>query len=227
MLRFENIVLPLAHFELSLDTGTTAQVTGIYGPSGSGKTSLLDLLAGLRTPASGAVFLGETCLDSIADRIHVPTRHRRIGYVPQDLALFPHLNVEQNLRFAQTRGKPEAGADFQHVVEVLEISHLLQRSVHALSGGEKQRVALARALVSSPRWLLLDEPLASLDPGLKRRILPYLKKVRDTFQIPMMYVSHDRQELEEICGEIWTFSLGQIQSRRSPESTRGPSAAPP
>lgn len=225
MLRFENIVLPLAHFELRLDTGTTAQVTGIYGPSGSGKTSLLDLLAGLRTPASGAIFLGETCLDSIADRIHVPTRHRRIGYVPQDLALFPHLNVEQNLRFAHTRGKPKAGSgsDFQHVVEVLEIGRLLHRSVHALSGGEKQRVALARALVSSPRWLLLDEPLASLDPGLKQRILPYLKKVRDTFQIPMMYVSHDRQELEEICGELWTISQGRIQSRRSPDFTRGAS----
>jgi molybdate transport system ATP-binding protein len=218
-LLLRQVSLPLADFALELEAEFACQVTGVFGPSGSGKTSVLDLVAGLRRPRTGLIRLGERILTDTAQALHVPARFRRIGYVPQDLALFPHLSVEGNLRYGY---KPDADAhalfSFEHVTDVLEIVPLVTRRVNDLSGGEKQRVALARALLSSPQLLLLDEPLASLDRKLKQRILPYLQRIRDEFRLPMLYVSHDAEEIAALCQEVWLLERGHIVGRSSPES---------
>src|SRR5437899_3625284 len=171
-LLLKNISLPLSDFALEVDAGIQNQVTAIFGPSGAGKTSLLDLIAGLRKPDSAFIQLGDRVLTDTAVRVEVPTRYRQIGYVPQDLALFPHLSVQQNLLYGfKTNGSANPLFSCEHVTDVLEIQSLTDRRVHTLSGGEKQRVALARALLTSPKILLLDEPLASLDSALKAKII--------------------------------------------------------
>jgi molybdate transport system ATP-binding protein len=205
----KNIVLPLADFALEINIEIESRVTALFGPSGSGKTSLLDLIAGLRRPRAAFIQLDERVLTDTTRKTFVPTRHRGIGYVPQDLALFPHLSVRQNLLYGHRPDMP-APFRFEHIVDVLEIQPLLQRGVTRLSGGEKQRVALARALLASPRLLLLDEPLASLDAELKARIIPYLLRVRDEFGIPMIYVTHERAEAMAMADDIVVLSHGKV-----------------
>lgn len=213
-LLLKNISLPLADFSIEVDVELQSQVTAIFGPSGSGKTSLLDLIAGLRRPASAFIQLDSRVLTNTAEETFVPPRLREMGYVPQDLALFPHLSVRQNLLYGQ---KSESRASplfsFGHITGVLEIQPLARRRVTDLSGGEKQRVALARALLTSPRLLLLDEPLRSLDEALKARIIPYLQRVRDEFKLPMLYVTHDRQEVLALCDEVLELKRGRITKR--------------
>jgi molybdate transport system ATP-binding protein len=213
-LLLKNISLPLAEFPLRLDVEIQNQVTAVFGPSGAGKTSLLDLIAGLRHPKSAFIQLGERVLTDTAARANVATRHRQIGYVPQDLALFPHLSVQQNLHYG-FKGNRSSGAlfSYEHVTQVLEIQPLSQRRVTNLSGGEKQRVALARALLASPELLLLDEPLASLDTVLKSKIIPYLARIRDEFRIPMLYVTHDWDEVQALCAEALIMERGEIVRR--------------
>jgi molybdate transport system ATP-binding protein len=210
----KNISLPLSGFTLEVDVELQGQVTAIFGPSGAGKTSLLDLIAGLRRPKSALIQLDDVALTDTNNRKLLPPRLRKIGYVPQDLALFPHLSVRQNLLYGH-RAEAEASPlfSFQHVAEVLEIESLTERGITDLSGGEKQRVALARALLSSPRFLLLDEPLASLDSTLKSRIIPYLARIRDEFRLPMLYVTHDYEEVRELCTEVLEMKRGKIVSR--------------
>lgn len=207
----KNISLPLADFTLEVNVELQNQVTAIFGPSGAGKTSLLDLIAGLRRPASAFIQLDDRILTSTANKTLVPPRDREMGYVPQDLALFPHLSVRQNLLYGK---KSETSAaplfNFAHITEVLEIQTLATRRVTDLSGGEKQRVALARALLTSPRLLLLDEPLQSLDQPLKARIIPYLRRVRDEFKLPMLYVTHDRPEVLALCDEVLELRQGRV-----------------
>jgi molybdate transport system ATP-binding protein len=214
-LLLQNISLPLADFPLEMDARLQCQVTGIFGPSGAGKTSLLDLIAGLRKPATARIALDDRVLTDTAAGVLMPPRLREIGYVPQDLALFPHLSVRQNLLYGQNNGR-ETGPlfSFEHVTEVLQIQPLIGRGVRDLSGGERQRVALARALLASPRLLLLDEPLASLDADLKARIIPFLCRVRDEFQLPMLYVTHDEQEVLALCDEVVDLRRGRITGRR-------------
>jgi molybdate transport system ATP-binding protein len=213
-LLLKKISLPLAEFSLSLDVEIQNQVTAVFGPSGAGKTSLLDLIAGLRHPKSAFIQLGERVLTDTAGHLRVPTRHRQIGYVPQDLALFPHLSVEQNLRYGCKRnGVSNSLFSYEHVTQVLEIQPLADRRVTNLSGGEKQRVALARALLASPQLLLLDEPLANLDTMLKSKIIPYLARIRDEFQIPMLYVTHDWDEVQALCAEALIMERGAIVRR--------------
>ena len=200
----------LAHFALELDAELTGQVAAVFGPSGAGKTSVLDLIAGLRRAESARIELDGRALTDTAQHVFVPSRHRGIGYVPQEGALFPHLSVRHNLRY----GSPRHAADgknypFDHVVDVLEIGGLLDRRPHSLSGGEKQRVALARALLSSPRLLLLDEPLAALDQPLKLKIMPYLQRVRDEFRVPMIYVTHNANEVVALCDEVLVIERGR------------------
>ena len=187
-----DLVLPLAHHTLEASVEMTARTTAIYGPSGSGKTSLLEAIAGLRTPAAGTIELMDRVVFD-AGTTFVPPRERHVGYVPQDDALFPHLSVRSNIFY----GAPGNGAE--HVIEVLEIGHLLDRGVKRLSGGERKRVALARALLSRPAVLLLDEPLAGVDAALRARVLAHLVRVRDEFPIPMLYVTHQREEADAIC----------------------------
>jgi molybdate transport system ATP-binding protein len=200
----DDVRLPLAHFELQVSAELSSRVAGIFGPSGAGKTSLLELVAGLRTPRSGRVALAGVVFDDAQARVHVPPRQRRIGYVPQENALFPHMNVMANIRY----GAPAAPLD--PVIDVLEIGDLLKRDVRSLSGGEQKRVAVARALVTSPRLLLLDEPLAGLDRPLHERILTFLQRIRDDLHIPMLYVTHDRAELVAIAEETVVLDRGQV-----------------
>lgn len=191
-----DLVLPLAHHRLEVSVEMRARTTALYGPSGAGKTSLLEAIAGLRTPSGGTIeLMGRTVFD--ADRVFVPPRERRVGYVPQDDALFPHLSARRNMFYGAAEG-----TDASHVIDVLEIAAILDRGVTRLSGGERKRVALARALLSGPQVLLLDEPLAGVDVELRTRVLAYLVRVRDEFPIPMVYVTHQRDEANAICEEM-------------------------
>lgn len=203
----DGLRVPLSEFDLEVTAHLRAQVTGIYGPSGAGKTSLLDTIAGLRRVAAGRMELGGTTFDDPVSRIHLAPRWRSIGYVPQENALFPHLSAGKNVRYG-VRHQDEAA--IRHVVDVLEIDGLLARSVRTLSGGEQKRIALARALVSSPRLLLLDEPLAGIDLNLRVRILDLLKRIRDEFGIPMLYVTHSPDELYELSTETLVLDRGRV-----------------
>lgn len=209
MLSLENVSLPLARFTLETNVEIRGRITVLFGPSGSGKTSLLDMIAGLRRPQSARIVLDGAVLTDTRRGVFVPARSRGIGYVPQDLALFPHLSVRRNLLYGHRDGDRNRVA-FDRVVELLEIGALLDRDVARLSGGERQRIALARALLASPRLLLLDEPLANLDLPLKRRILPYLARVRDELGIPMLYVTHDRFETLSLAEEMVVLIGGRI-----------------
>ena len=214
-----NVRLPLAHFDLQVDVEVTRQVTALFGPSGAGKTTLLDVLAGLRRPASARIEIEGRTLTDTAAGLQVPARDRHIGYVPQDGALFPHLSVRGNLLYGRRRDPDGLHTlSIEHVLGVLDLAPLLDRGIGALSGGEKQRVALARALLSSPRLLLLDEPLAALDDELKRRVLAYLRRVRDELRVPMLYVSHSTEEVLALCHEALIFERGRIVARGEPQA---------
>ena len=207
------IRLPLADFILNLDAELHPAATAICGPSGSGKTSLLEVIAGLRRAESAFIALGERVLTDTMNGVFVPAHRREIGYVPQDLALFPHRSVRGNLMYGCRDRSSHPELEISAVVQVLEIAHLLDRGIGSLSGGEKQRVALARALLASPRLLLLDEPLASLDRALKAKLMPYLRRIRDDLRVPMVYVSHDREEVAALCEEMIEIERGQMVSR--------------
>ncbi len=209
-LRLQNISLRLPHFRLEVDVQLPGTITALFGPSGAGKTTLLDVVAGLRRPDSALIQVDDRVLTDSDRGISVPVRERGIGYVPQDLALFPHLSVRQNIVYGLRRTADGSPFSLAHVLEVMEIQDLITRKITALSGGEKQRVALARALVAAPRLLLLDEPLASLDQKLKTRILPYLARIRTEFKLPMLYVTHDRYEALALADEVMVIAEGKI-----------------
>jgi molybdate transport system ATP-binding protein len=214
-------LIPLANFELNIDVSFDTRVTSIFGPSGSGKTTLLDAIAGLRPIAAGEIAVEGRLLFSSDKGINLAPRDRLVGYVPQEGALFPHLSVRKNILFGAARDAHTAAGDginVDHVVEVLEIGNLLQRPVTQLSGGETQRVALARAILSRPRLLLLDEPLAALDVGLKERILPYLRRVRDEFAIPMLYVTHDVSEVFALADWVIMIREGKVIEQGAPRA---------
>jgi molybdate transport system ATP-binding protein len=208
----------LANFNLDIDAAFDARVAAIFGPSGSGKTTLLDAIAGLRRVDDGVIEMAETTLFSSERKIDLPPQRRGIGYVPQEGALFPHLSVRNNVLFGASRRRAGKFNDLSvdHVLEVLEIGNLLDRPVTKLSGGEGQRVALARAILSHPQLLLLDEPLAALDIGLKERILPYLGRVRDEFHIPMIYVTHNLSEVLALADWILMIREGRLLAQGVP-----------
>ena len=210
--------LPLASFVLDVDFGSAARSLGVFGPSGSGKTSLVEAIAGWRAPAAGRIAVaGRTLFEDTTGTV-VPIDARGIGYVPQDALLWPHWSVERNVLAGACRGgaASERQALVAHTAQVLEIQHLMQRPVTRLSGGERQRVALARALVSRPACLLLDEPLGALDLPLRRRILPYLIRVRDEFGLPTIFVSHDATEVQALCDEVIVLEAGRIVAQGAP-----------
>ena len=213
--------LPLDRFALEVDFETTHRVTGIFGVSGSGKTTLLETIAGLRRRAAGSIRLGgDVWLDSERG-VRVPPERRGVGYVPQDSLLFPHLDVLGNLRAGHGRALA-AGTDveavMENVVRVLDLAPLLRRAVTTLSGGERQRVALGRALCSGPRLLLLDEPMASLDAGLRRKVLPFLQRVQAEFAVPILLVSHNPVEVQALCEDLVVLRDGQIIARGEPRA---------
>jgi molybdate transport system ATP-binding protein len=198
-------------FNLALKCQFTQPVTGIFGASGAGKSTLLGMIAGLIKPDSGRLAIDGQVLFDSAQGINKPIYERRIGLVFQDSHLFPHLNVQHNLNYGFKLLSPENRRFSQNqIIDLLEIGHLLKHKPHQLSGGEKQRVALGRTLLASPRLLLLDEPLASLDTRLKNQILPFLCRVRDETKIPMLYVSHAIDEILYLTSQVAIIEQGQL-----------------
>src|SRR5687767_13669948 len=187
-------------FLLSVRESASVEVLGLFGPSGSGKTSLLEAIAGIRTPDEGEIRVGERLLFSATDRINVPARDRRIGYVPQDALLFPNMSVEGNIRYGG--GAKSNEGTFESLIAILELQSLLDRSVERLSGGEKQRVAIARAMMTHPSILLLDEPLAGVDRDRRDVILPYILRIRKELHVPLIYVTHDAEEMRAIADRV-------------------------
>jgi len=190
-------------------------ITALFGPSGSGKTTLLRVLAGLERDARGLVSFDGTVWQT-AGR-HVPAHRRGVGYVFQDGRLFPHLTVEGNLRFALERAaRREAAArsaqpiELEAVVRALDLWTLLARRPASLSGGEQQRVAIARALLTSPRLLLMDEPLSSLDVARKREIIPHIERLAETFGVPVLYVTHNIDEVARLADDMLLMRAGTI-----------------
>jgi molybdate transport system ATP-binding protein len=212
MLRVD-IEKKLGEFSLQASFESEGRVTGLFGASGAGKSSLINMIAGLLRPDRGTIVIDGDVVDDTAAGIHVPTWRRRIGYVFQDARLFPHLNVAQNLDYGRRMNRLAADpAQHNRVVELLDIGALLDRRPGKLSGGERQRVALGRALLSKPRLLLLDEPLGALDEARKLEILPYLVRLRDEANIPMVYVSHDVAELRQLATQIVMLRQGRVTS---------------
>jgi molybdate transport system ATP-binding protein len=187
-------------------------VTALFGRSGCGKSTLISLIAGLLRPDVGSVVLGDDVLVDCSRNVYVDARQRRMGVVFQDARLFPHLDVRGNLQYGARRvprGVPRH-VDADEVTGLLGLEPLVTRRPHELSGGEKQRVALGRALLSQPRLLLLDEPLSSLDLARREEVLPYLEKIRDHFAIPMVYVSHQFEEVLRLATHVVLLDAGRV-----------------
>ena len=183
----------------------------LFGPSGAGKTSIVNMIAGLVAPDRGRIALDNTVLFDSAARVDVPAHRRRIGYVFQEGRLFPHMTVARNLDYGRRMsGVAADAAERERIVELLHIGALLTRRPGHLSGGERQRVAFGRALLMKPRLLLLDEPLASLDRARKQEILPYLARLRDEANVPMIYVSHQAGEIQKLCSQVVRVEDGRV-----------------
>lgn len=206
-------------FALEADCRSRDRTTGVLGPSGAGKSTLLALIGGLLTPACGRIVLGDRVLFDSGRGIDVPVRQRGLGHVFQEGRLFPHLSVRQNLlygrRFGGIRG---AHPTLDEVVDLLDIGPLLSRLPRGLSGGEHQRVALGRALLAGPAGLLMDEPLAALDPARRREILPYLERLARDAGVPILYVSHAHDEVARLAATTILLEDGRV-------TAAGPTAA--
>ncbi len=214
-----DVSLRLGKFELDTRFESDGMLTALFGPSGSGKSSLVNLIGGLMRPDKGSIKIDRRVLVDTHSNVFVPKHNRRIGYVFQDARLFPHMTVGQNLRYGRFfTPRAERYADMASVVELLGIGHLLDRKPSLLSGGEKQRVAIGRALVASPKLILMDEPLASLDDARKAEILPYIERLRDETKIPVVYVSHSIAEVARLATDIVVLSNGKVMAAGSPDT---------
>jgi molybdate transport system ATP-binding protein len=210
MLRID-VAKQLGEFFIEASFASEGRVTGLFGASGAGKTSLINMIAGLLTPDRGTIAIDGEMLDDTAARLHIPAHRRRIGYVFQDARLFPHLDVRQNLDYGRRMNSlaPDR-VNQSRIVDLLDIGMLEDRRPGQLSGGERQRVALGRALLAQPRLLLLDEPLGSLDEERKAEILPYLVRLRDQANVPMVYVSHDAAEMRQLATQVVMLKRGRV-----------------
>ena len=218
-----------AHFKASrgefyLDARFTLPgqgVSALFGHSGSGKTTLLRCIAGLEPNVDGSLTVDGQCWQS-SGSLFIPPHKRPIGYVFQEANLFAHLNVQQNITFGERRLKPhERSMRFDDVVAMLGISHLLERAVTYLSGGERQRVAIARALLTSPKLLLMDEPLSALDEQSRQDILPYLERLHDELSTPIIYVSHSQKEVSRLADYLVWLEQGKVQAEGSLQQVMG------
>jgi molybdate transport system ATP-binding protein len=213
-------------FQLAFEGEWDPPVAALFGPSGSGKTTILEIIAGLRPGASGRVVLdGRTVFDD-ARQVGPAPQDRWMGWVPQDASLFPHLTVDGNIRYGLRRGGKAGEARMKSAIAMLELETLLPRAVHGLSGGERQRIAVARAIASGARVLLLDEPLASLDLPLRSRVLPLFFRLRDELKLPMIYVSHDADEVLALAPHVLVVENGRCAaSGRSRDLLEGGGSA--
>jgi molybdate transport system ATP-binding protein len=203
----------LGAFALDVAFATKGRVTALFGPSGAGKSSIVAAIAGLWRPTEGRIAVGGRVLTE-TPKLFVPPEQRRLAVVFQDARLFPHMSVEGNLKFGWRRAAVKAGADeIARVIDLLGLGGLLNRRTRDLSGGEKSRVALGRALLASPEMLLLDEPLAALDATRRGEILPYLERLAREMRLPMLYVSHQVDEVARLADEIVVIKAGRVAAQ--------------
>lgn len=206
-----NVNKRLGKFELDAGFASDTGVTALFGRSGSGKTTLINAIAGLVRPDRGAIEVNGECLFDSARGIDVPVERRRVGYVFQEGRLFPHLTVRGNLNYGYGLARPSARyIAFNQAVDLLGLGHLLERRPGHLSGGEKQRVAIGRALLASPRVLLMDEPLASLDHLRKEEILQYIERLHDEIKVPIVYVTHAVEEIVRLAESVVLMAGGRV-----------------
>lgn len=197
-------------FQVSVRLESGSETTAIFGPSGAGKSSILAMVAGLTSPDNGKIELDGEILFNKEKRINIAAENRGIGMVFQDARLFPNMNVRKNLTYAGWAGGRHGAIKFDDVISLLGLEVLLTRMPSKLSGGERQRVAIGRSLLSNPRMLLLDEPLASLDVKRRQRLLPFLKNVRDEFKIPMLFVSHEPDDVKQLADQLILVEDGRV-----------------
>lgn len=207
------------NFNVNFDFTLTAKSPlGVFGPSGSGKSTLLKALAGLNPDITGHIVVNDQIWQDSSQKIYVPTYARSIGYVPQSPVIFPHMTALDNILYGYNRTpKDQRKINLTEVTELLKLNDLYKRPVQSLSGGQKQRLCLARSLLMSPAWLLLDEPLSSLDGFAQKEIVSYLKQIHSEFKIPMIYVSHSVREILEISNTVMLLENGAI-ARIAPTS---------
>jgi molybdate transport system ATP-binding protein len=200
-------------FALDAAFRSDAKLTALSGPSGSGKTTIVNIIAGITKPDAGFVSVGGRTLLDTKRGIALPVHKRAVGVVFQEGRLFPHFNVRHNLMFGRwfARRGPRH-AQFEDIVRLLGIAHLLERRPASLSGGEKQRVAIGRALLADPEILLMDEPLASLDETRKAEIYPYVERVRDAFGTPILWITHSEAEITRLAAHVVRIADGRISS---------------
>ncbi|MFT4149506.1 MAG: molybdenum ABC transporter ATP-binding protein [Paracoccaceae bacterium] len=196
-------------FALEVAFTAPGGVTALFGRSGTGKSTVVNAVAGLLRPDRGRIAVDGRVLSDTATRTFVPPHRRRIGYVFQDARLFPHLTVRQNLTYGRFFA-PKGGPGLEEITDLLGIGALLARRPGALSGGERQRVAIGRALLSNPRLLLMDEPLAALDEARKAEILPFLERMRDATRVPILYVSHSVAEVARLATTVVLLDGGRV-----------------
>ncbi|MDN5862989.1 MAG: molybdenum ABC transporter ATP-binding protein [Salinisphaera sp.] len=201
----------LGDFHIQAQFDSEPGVTALFGRSGAGKSSVVNMISGLLKPDRGRIVVDGRVLFDSEQRINLPPRKRRVGYIFQESRLFPHLKVRRNLRYGQRFTPPgERYVQLEQIVDLLGIGHLLERRPPMLSGGERQRVAIGRALLASPRLLLMDEPLASLDAARKNEILPYIERLRDELKLPIVYVSHLFEEVTRLADMLVIMADGKL-----------------
>lgn len=206
-----DVAAQFGQFQLAVDFETRGGLTALFGPSGSGKTSLMELIGGIRKPDFGKILLDGTALSDTENRRFLAPHKRRIGWVFQEARLFPHLTGRQNLTYGRFfTPRTERSANFDSIIDMLDISHLLDRRPTHFSGGEKARVAIGRALLASPQLLLMDEPLAALDEARKAEILPYIERLRDEGRVEILYVTHSLAEVTRLANDVVLMANGHI-----------------
>ena len=214
---------PLGRIVLDVSFECGDGLTALVGPSGAGKTSVLDVIAGLLRPPIARVSIDGEVVEDAAARVFVPPHRRRIGYACQEPRLFPHLTVRQNLLYGRWFTSPDSRrVRFDDVIALLDLEPLLARRPGRLSGGERQRVALGRALLTSPRLLLLDEPLASVDAGRRQEILPYLDRLRGELRMPTIYVTHLFSEISDRATSVIVLDEGRVVAQGTADEVRDP-----
>ena len=211
------VVKHFSKFDLQVEFSASDGITALFGRSGAGKTTIANMIAGLVRPDLGIIKIQGRTLFDHRQGVMQPPEQRRVGYVFQDARLFPHKNVRENLLYGrQLRRKFTDAIDYDDVIGLLGIEPLLTRAVNQLSGGERQRVAIGRALLSRPEILIMDEPLAALDGGRRAEIIPYIERLRDRFELPILYISHSIQEVTRLADTLVLLDAGAVVAAGSP-----------